>query len=361
MNPEGFLEDLQIERGLSPATLRARRSYLGMFLKALPRPLEECTTRDVKIALSKCREKYTPNTFGMLLYITNIYLSWENLPNIDLEELKKIRAPGKDRTTKTPGQILTQEEVTKILNAAGNSRDRAILSVLYEGGLRPIEVVRLTWDNVKIDQDGAVISVDSRINQKTGKGRYIRLINSAALLATWKYDYPGKDIESGPVFLKLRGKEIPITVNVIRKVLENAAGKAGCTKHVHPYLFRHTRVTHMLEAEVPENVIKLQHWGSLSTPMLATYGHISNEAVDKILLGMSGVKRAPERKKKLLLQPLQCPDCEFVNPPGARFCMSCGYPFTEGDKDVHRQLNTLMRDPQVLRKFADFLEQEKKE
>ena len=66
MSVDQFLEDLQIERGLSPATLRARRSYLGMFLKALPRPLEECTTRDVKIALSKCREKYKPNTFGML-------------------------------------------------------------------------------------------------------------------------------------------------------------------------------------------------------------------------------------------------------------------------------------------------------
>jgi site-specific recombinase XerD len=99
MRFEEFLEDLQIERWLSPATLRARRSYLGMFFKFLQHPLEECSTRDIKIALSKCREKYKPNTFGMLLYITNIYLEWEALPNIDLKEIKKIRAPGKDHTT----------------------------------------------------------------------------------------------------------------------------------------------------------------------------------------------------------------------------------------------------------------------
>lgn len=173
MNPEEFLEDLQIERGLSPATLRARRSYLGMFLKALPRPLEECTTRDIKIALSKCREKYKPNTFGMLLYITNIYLEWEALPNIDLKEIKKIRAPGKDHTTKTAAQMLSQNEITKIINSTTCSRDRAMLSLMYEGGLRPIEVCRLSWDDVKIDPDGAVISITSQINKKTGKGRYM--------------------------------------------------------------------------------------------------------------------------------------------------------------------------------------------
>ena len=66
MRIDDFLEDLKIDRGLSEKTLRARRSYLGMFLKVLPHSLEECTTRDIKIALSKCREKYKPNTFGML-------------------------------------------------------------------------------------------------------------------------------------------------------------------------------------------------------------------------------------------------------------------------------------------------------
>jgi hypothetical protein len=77
-----------------------------------------------------------------------------------------------------------------------------------------------------------------------------------------------------------------------------------------------------------ESVIKLQCWGHLNTPMLGTYSHLSNKQVDEIILEKQGIKRF-KRLKGPSVKPVQCPSCNTINIPGARFCYACSTGLTE--------------------------------
>jgi integrase/recombinase XerD len=358
---EGYIRKKILERGVDESTATNRARYLAIFMKDLGKPVRKCSTQDVCTVLAAMRSKYRPNTFNQMVYLIKDFLAPLKIRGIDMEEIRRIK-PGKQReTTKTAAQMLTGEEILALFEEATNSRDRAILQLLYESGMRPVELVRLTWDEVKFDEYGAVINT----SEKTGKPRYIRLITSAPALAAWKQDYP-LAITPGAgsrVFLKLRrGRtgHIPITTTAIRHLVIKVAAKAGLEKKIFPYLFRHTRISHMLEEEIPESVIKMQGWGSLSTPMLATYGHISNGHIDRVLLERAGVI-TPKARKPRTPKPRQCPGCNTVNGPTANYCGVCGRPLTEEVKErqqsISSRLKALIReDPEGFARAIEQLE-----
>jgi len=84
-----------------------------------------------------------------------------------------------------------------MLNACFTSRDRALISMLYEGGFRVKELGTLTWEQVTFDDHGLIVNV----NMKTEKPRYVRMVASAPLLAQWKNDYPCAISPQGMVFI----------------------------------------------------------------------------------------------------------------------------------------------------------------
>lgn len=341
---ENYMKDRAIDRGIAESTMKTRAQYLVLFVSSLPHPVEECSTKDIRLVLSDMRRNYKPNTFSAMLFLVRGFLEWVNPENVDLEAIKKIKAPQKDLITKTAADMLSEEDVKKMLDACGTSRDRALFSVLYEGGFRPIELVRLTWGQVKFDNYGAIINTA----EKTGKPRYVRLIMSSPALAAWKSDYLAIIKKDTPVFVKLRGRPPqPITSTTIRRLLEKLARITELDKPIHPYLVRHSHVTHQIEQGIPESIIRLQHWGSLHSRMLATYAHISNDHIDQVLFEKAGVT-PPKEKREPVMKPSQCHKCKTINIPGARYCNTCGQPLTadaEGEvKDISEQVHELFAE-----------------
>jgi len=68
------------------------------------------------------------------------------------DKLKKIRLPKVDTMTVTAQDILTREEIKAMIAACMNSRDRAMVASLYEGGFRIREPTTLTWSQAKFDE-----------------------------------------------------------------------------------------------------------------------------------------------------------------------------------------------------------------
>ena len=87
------------------------------------------------------------------------------------EAVRCIRA-GKVRRS-LGAEVLTEEEVRRMVEAAESQRDRAMLFVLYESGARAGELLSLRLRDAELDRYGAVI----RVRGKTGERR-IRLVQS---------------------------------------------------------------------------------------------------------------------------------------------------------------------------------------
>ena len=253
-------------------------------------------------------------------YIWMIEAAYSPLKEKDILALKR---PKRDLMTKTVADILTEEEIKKMVQACESTRDRAILMMLYDGGFRIGELGKLTWGQILFDTYGAVINVD----EKTGKPRYVRLLAATPYLAKWKDDYPFEPVGNNLVFVSHRKKAIEY--NMIYRQIRRIADRAGIQKNVHPHIFRHTRITNLIEKGIPESVIKSMMWGSLTTDMFACYAHLSNQSIDNALLEQAGIKRAEPTEKDDALAPKQCVRCYAICGPTQQFCGSCGMPLTD--------------------------------
>lgn len=311
------------EKAVITTQIMAR--YLSLFARTHQPLLKDATTETVIGALDKYGETRSQNTVRQMVIYLISFLKWFKSSSVDISQIEEM-IPPKNWITKQASDMLTGEQVEALIHATTNSRDRALVAVLYEGGFRPVELSRLEWSDVKNDQYGYVVNTSA----KTGKPRYVRLITSAPALAQWQQD---SHQDTGPVFRGMREghkNATGITPHAIADIIKKTAKRAGITndKAVYPYLLRHSRITHLLEDEVHESVIKLQHWGSLSTPMLATYGHISNVAIDRALLENAGTPMEKKTRGKASPRAIQCPACQTINLPGSRWCSQCGTSLT---------------------------------
>ena len=280
---------------------------------------------------------YDTVTIVKPFYLWMIEAGYSPLKEKDILALKR---PKRDLMTKTVADILTEEEIKKMVLVCESTRDRAILMMLYDGGFRIGELGKLTWGQLSFDSYGVVINVD----EKTGKPRYVRLIAATPYLAKWKDDYPFEPTGNNLVFTSLQKKAIEY--NAIYRQIRRIAERAGIQKNVHPHIFRHTRITNMMEKGIPESVIKSMMWGSLTTDMFACYAHLSNRSIDDALLEQAGIKRPEKDATADVLAPRQCPVCHLINGPTSRFCGQCGLSLTEeAEKEEKNLLQDIRKHP----------------
>ena len=140
--------------------------------------------------------------------------------------------------------ILSQEEVARLIQAAGTSFHRTLLMTLYATGVRRAELTHLKVSD--IDSQRMVLHVQG------GKGRKDRDVMLSpklleALREHWRrlprkpsaWLFPGNRWHTG---------DAPITTKVVWDACQKAARRAGLQKDVHPHTLRHCFATHLLEA-----------------------------------------------------------------------------------------------------------------
>ena len=147
--------------------------------------------------------------------------------------------------------ILSQDEVRRIIDAASDLFQRAILMTLYSTGMRCAELTCL--DIGHIDSKRMVICIH---RGKGGKDRDVPL--SPKLLETlreyWRWMKPQTYLF--PSRYKVR-KGSPITTKGVFDICQSTARKAGIQKAVGCHTFRHCFATHLLEAGADLRTIQM--------------------------------------------------------------------------------------------------------
>lgn len=327
-----FAAETTVTNNLSPVRRYKLVSNLLTSCRFLP-AVKDMTLGTVYDGLDQLRngkkedgDPYAKNTMADLVRFSKRYLLWlsENGHiEIPKDKLKKIKQPAYNYQTKTEDDILTEEEVRRIIDAARSTRYKAIISIMYEGGLRSCEVASLQWQDVTFNNWGARIRTDG----KTGKPRSIPIISYRDYLAAWKAEYPKDASGENFVFLNMHGK--PLQYRGVVKSIQRFAQEAGITKKVTLHTFRHSRVTHALRGGMQETICKKVFWGNENTNMIATYSHLVDDDTDRAFAKLAGVELPDVGPKSEALTPIQCPRCTHVNPPGNLHCGKCGLALTE--------------------------------
>jgi len=274
---EAFLEHLEWERNLSPATLRAyRREVSGVvdFLESemgVSRPgavrgahirsylahlhSRHLAARSVARALAAVRT-----------YFRFVVAEGEATAN-PAERVPHPRA--EQKTPDAAGRYAIEELLEGFPKSAAGRRDRAVVELLYGAGLRVGELVSLDLGDVQIQQ---------RLVRVRGKGRKERLVPfgrpAAAAIgaylpdrARWRSKDPTRDGE--PLFVNQRGGRL--SDRSVRRVLDRAVQRTADLNRLHPHALRHAFATHLLEAGMDLRAIQeLLGHSSLATTQIYT-------------------------------------------------------------------------------------------
>lgn len=361
---EAFITEQQASRGLTTVRIN-KLIYLLVNWRRFLGPYRTNTILDLYAGINRLKgginqrgKPFKQNTLHDHIVLLKRFYLWliENeISTVPIKKVKAIKAPDVDRNTKLPEHMLTPEEIRGLIKAAANSRDRALVAMLYESGCRIGEIGRLTWERVTFDAHGAVLTVE---DTKCHKTRHVRLVMSLPYLAAWRNDFPFEP--KGRALVFITNRKTPFQYATTLKILTNLAARAGLTKHVTPHLFRHSRITHLITQGVNESVIKLMMWGNLSTDMFGTYAHLTGRDIDREILGHYGVTVAAEAADTSL-EPRECPGCHTINAPTARYCTTCHRALTgESIATIEEMEADLTAHPQILRTMVEEMINEKK-
>lgn len=280
--------------------------------------------RRLREARIKGGRPYRQNTVRDFIEILKTFYRWlsnRGYSTIRLSDINELRAPATDRMTKTAADIFSSEEIRAMIQACQNSRDRALIAMLFDGGFRTKEIATAVWGDVKFDDIGVVVNT----SVKTERPRHVRLIPSAKYLVQWRNDFPGDPTGDTLVFCTREGRGM--TWSGVHAQIKRIAARAGITKRITPHRFRHSRVTDLLRRGVNDSVIKKALWGHTGTNQLATYEHLTNSDMDNALLDSYGIRRK-EPATARAMDPRECPRCASINRPTDAFCEVCGGPLT---------------------------------
>jgi site-specific recombinase XerD len=356
--------DYCIAEGLAPPTIVKHLFCLKNVAKWANKNLDKTNKKDmVRIVGALEKSHYSCEVKHAIKVSIKKFYKWLDGGEYYPEKVRWIKSSQKIRK-RLPKELLSLEEVEKLIAAADHIRDKALVSALYESGFRIGELLSLTLNNIEFDEYGAKIVGDG----KTGMRR-IRLVASAPFLATWIENHPLRDNPESPLWLGIgtKNKNEAICYGHARQLIHKLAKKAGIKKRVHPHLFRHSAATNMANHFTEAQLNHFFGWVQGSR-MPATYIHMSGRDIDGAVLEFHGLKpgsKVPQEK----LSPKKCPRCEKMNPPTGRFCTRCGAPLNletamkveEKIEESGDLITILLKDPKVHRFINDRLNHLKSE
>lgn len=271
---EQFLRHLEIERGTSQHTLRAYEKDLSEFREYADKEAADIEMIDVRgfVAL-QIKSGLSKTTAGRRLAAVRSFLKF-----LTREGYLKSN-PAKLVTTPKAEQhlprFLSVDDVFALIEKPDtmgfiNSRDRAILELLYSSGLRVAEAAGLNLDDVNT-KEGLV--------KVRGKGKKERIVplGSKAVEAIKTYMVEKILLKKKNKALFLNRSGTPLSDRGIRRIVVKYARLIGVSGQVGPHTMRHTFASHLLQAGADLRIIQeLLGHSSLSTTQKYTHIDIAH-------------------------------------------------------------------------------------
>ena len=265
--------------------------------------------RDVDYKIVRRRRQVTMHYYTMFL---RKFIEWAGLDKKIVPVVRKPRSIGVE--------ALGKEEIAKLLSAARDLKDLAILSLLFETGLRASELLSLRVRDVDLSRGEVVVR-----SGKYGKERTVFL---------------------GPLSRRvlekiITGKRsvdriINLSYNGLYKRLKSIAKRAGVPPYkVRPHVLRHSFATEALRSGVSLPVLqKLMGHSDIKTTQI--YMHLVKEDLEReykvfadsikksIYSGGGAENKATPTPPSGAGVFRFCPYCGSKLPAGAKFCPYCG-------------------------------------
>jgi integrase len=354
---EKYLRYLKL-KNLKQSSIKSKIERICLFLKYIRfKDLASITKEELEDFILKRRdEKISEYTIHGERLELKIFYDWFIPENQLFDKLKK------PKSELPVEQLLTREDIAKMVKVAGNQRDRALLMVLWDSGCRINEILSRNLGQIEFDRYGAVVIV----NGKTGRRR-IRLIDAVPDLQQWCNIHPQKGNSEAPLFITYTKygpglAQKRLSIRAVQNRFKRIAELAGIPKdRVHPHAYRHARLTDLAKQGYNEMELrKMAGWAD-DSQMAATYVHLCGGDIEKKQLQKAGLLDEIDHEDTTLTQR-KCIRCKTANSPDAMYCSACSMALNENARynlenagDSVR--NLLAENPKAQAAFMEILKE----
>jgi site-specific recombinase XerD len=291
-----FLEHMQIEKGLSPLTIKEYAHYLKRFYTWLNRNYFDIKPEDINLEIIRkyrIHLAHLPNRDGTpLKQITQSYHI------VALRAFLRYLLVKRDINTLSPDKIdlpkqktravnfLNTDQVERLLNSPHISdeiglRDRTILETLFSTGLRVSELVKLNRDHVDLERKEFGVR---------GKGGKLRVVFLSDTATDWIRRYLQIRQDSfKPLFIRYTGTPDPqkggekmrLTARSVENIVAKYAKNCGLSLKVSPHTLRHSFATDLLIAGADLRSVQ-EMLGHESIRTTQVYTHVTNRHLKEV-------------------------------------------------------------------------------
>lgn len=224
-----------VVRGLSAHTQRADLFVVTDLTRYHRRPPDQLSDRDVQRDVRHLIEERRLAWGSLRAMVSGLrFFSWTTLRH----EPGTFAIPMPKGARKLP-EILSREEVARLVNGVTNLRHRILLMATYGAGLRVSEVTRLRVCD--IDAQRMVIRVEQ------GKGRKDRYTRLSPRLLEELRRY-GRISRPTEWLFPARGQHAPMATATAQHLYQAWKERAGIHKRGGIHALRHGFATHLLES-----------------------------------------------------------------------------------------------------------------
>lgn len=357
LKPGSILNDANALRGLCEVMggrplQSATKDDVVAFVNSLSRERVWRSLRtDGEFTETRRKIRVGEKTLSIRKVLLRLFFKWMRGTDDYPPEVKwlKTRAPNGDSIP--TDKVLSNDEVQAVLQAHPDNREKAMLAVLYESGLRAGEVCALNLGNVEFDEYGAVVTLPKRATGlKTGARRVRLLSKNGAVhhLQQWYEAHPRKGNPQAALFYSNshRAPGARFNPRALYAFVRAAGHKANLQKEIHPHLFRHTAATERARQGWTEAEMRAFFGWTRSSDMPSTYVHLAGRDYEKMLFEREGIVPAANDKGGALRLKV-CRVCNAENLATAFFCQACRNPVSpKAEEEIQRrqqdQLNESM-------------------
>lgn len=187
------------------------------------------------------------------------------------------------KAPKTLPKTLTQEQISRLIDFCSNPRDKFLISLLYETGIRIGQALALRHIDIKSwDNEIHVIFRQNNANQARNKSRVPNVLHTTQELMQFYMDYWQRYQpllgESEYVFINLQTSE-PLRYSAVRKIFARLIKKSGF--HITPHMFRHTHATELIRNGWDAAWVQKRLGHANVQTTIDTYTHIDHQDLKK--------------------------------------------------------------------------------
>lgn len=238
-----------------------------------------------------------------------------------IRRLKRFK-PAREKKHINPQDILLPEDIKRLINVATLERDRCIVAVLFESGMRLGELLALELKDIHMDEvkQEVVFNIPDLEGCKTG-ARSVMCLEIYGYVQDWLKCNPSN-------------KFIPMKPNGLRKVLERLFVLAKIDKPMNIHFFRHSAITHAASLGMSETDLSYRFWGCARSNMLSVYIHLNQQLQAQ---GYRNAKGLGNGNGTTIINPLscRCVECGRLIQSGS-LCKQC-----EENKKLRSEMDEL--------------------